>query len=206
VDKDLVNYLNKAGSFHLDPDLPLSREDIEHLKPGTIARLRRNGRAHMGRARKINVALKAINDNISDPKFKRALIEIEDFDPIEVYEEHNWTCPHCFRRVDVTKGGRDPDSCVLGHMINFAHSGGHTRRNCGPWHYSCNAAVASVIETPREAKIRRHRRAAGELDGEADYKPRKKLKIQGRSFGASNGGSRWPKRKLPSRGFQKRKK
>ena len=188
---------------HLDPALPLSKEQIEVLKPGTIARLRKNGRAHMARARKKNAEFIEINKGIEDPRFHRDLCEIVDFDPIEVYEEHNWTCVSCFRRVDVTKAGNHPDSCVLGHRINLAHSGGHTPENCGPWHYSCNAAIASSVETPREAKAARLRKAQGIIDGDKVPKNKFKKKIPTRRFKA--GSSKWPEgRKLRGRGFQKK--
>lgn len=191
---------------HMDDRIPLSREDIDCLKPGTIARLRKNGRAHMGRARRRNEDLIALNDNIEDPRFLHKLIEIENFDPIEVYEEHNWTCPHCFKRVDVTKSGIDPMSCVLGHMINFANGGGHTRKNCGPWHYGCNKAIADAKETPREGKVRRLRRAQGILDGKPVPKSYGKKLSSGKGWG-NKGRSKWPKgRKIQSANNLRKKK
>lgn len=185
---------------HLDPTLPLTLEAIERLKPGTIARLRKNGRAHMGRARKLNKAFAELNKDIEDPRFHHAMIVIEDFDPIAVYQDHDWTCPKCFKRVDVTKGGQHPDSCVLGHTVNFANKGGHVPENCGPWHWSCNSKEAAGIEIPREAKVRRHRRARGVMDGKPGPKPKYKNKIAGRSSWPSKSQSRWPKgQKIQSR-------
>lgn len=190
-------------AFYLDPTLPLSLEDIEKLKPGTVARLRKNGRAHMGRAKRINVAREALNKKLP-PDLRRPMLEIEDFDPIEVYAAADWTCPSCFKRVDVTKAGTHPDSCVLGHALNFAHDGGHTRKNCGPWHHSCNAAAAANIETPREAKINRLRASYRGIDKNGG-KASKKSKTPIRSKGFSKSGpSKWPKgRKIQSRGFDR---
>lgn len=188
---------------HLDPTLPLSLEDIEALKPGTVARLRKNGRAHMGRAKRINVARVALNKKLP-PDLRRPMLEIVDFDPIEIYAAANWTCPSCFKRVDVTKSGTHPDSCVLGHARNFAHDGGHTPENCGPWHYSCNADAAAKIETPREGKINRLRASYRGIDKNGDKAPKKpKSRLSGQGF-ANGGPSRWPKgRKIQNRGFNK---
>lgn len=184
--------------LHLDPSVPLLRSDIERLKPGTISRLRKNGRAHMGRARKINIARKELNKRLP-MDLRRNMIEIQDFDPIEVYEAHNWTCPHCFRRVDVTKSGTHPDSCVLGHARNYAHDGGHTPENCAPWHRSCNAEAAALVEIPREAKIERLRRSHRGVKSDGS-KVSKKDKTSLRSNpGWNNGPSKWPKgRKIQS--------
>ena len=195
-----------AYAFHLDPTLPLSLEDIEKLKPGTIARLRKNGRAHMGRAKKINIAREALNKKLP-PDLRRPMLEIVDFDPIEVYVAADWTCPSCFRRVDVTKAGRHPDSCVLGHALNFAHDGGHTPENCGPWHYSCNADAAAKIETPREAKINRLRSSYRGIDKKGDKVSEKpKSSMRSRRF-AKGGPSRWPKgRKIQSKNNLRRDK
>ena len=186
-------------AFHLDPTLPLTLEAIDKLKPGTVARLRKNGRAHMSRARKINIARKALNKKLP-PDLRRPMIEIVDFDPIEVYAAANWTCPACFRRVDATKSGRHPESCVLGHARNFAHDGGHTPENCGPWHFKCNAEAAANIETPREAKINRLRASYRGIDREGDpTSEKRKRSIGGRGF-AKGGRSSWPKgRKIQTR-------
>jgi len=188
-----------ALPLHLDPAVPLTLSDIDRLKPGTVSRLRKNGRAHMGRARKINVAREALNKKLP-PDLRRPMLEIIDFDPIDIYAEANWTCPSCFKRVDVTKSGTDPASCVLGHSLNFAHDGGHTPENCGPWHYSCNAEAAARIETPREGKINRLRRSYRGIDEKGDkVRPKEKRSIRGRSSWG-NGRSKWPKgRKLQSR-------
>lgn len=184
---------------HLDPSIPLSLEDIERLKPGTVARLRKNGRAHMGRARRLNAALQALNLAIENPRFHHPMIEIVDFDPIEVYAAANWTCGKCFKRVDVTKGGQHPDSCVLGHANNLANGGGHTPKNCGPWHFACNAKAAYVLEIPREAKVKRLRET--KLNGKKPSKNPIRSKPFGESRSFSNKApSRWPRgRKIQSK-------
>lgn len=185
---------------HLDPTIPLLLSDIPKE---TIARLRKNGRAHAARARKLNKAREAINATLPERQ-RQPLIEIEDFDPIEVYQEHDWTCPHCFRRVDITKSGRHPDSCVLGHNVNFAAGGGHTRENVGPWHYSCNAEVAAGIEVPREAKINRLRKKEMGIDRYGKKARPKPKTLYGKGFQKTK--SKWPKgRKLQSRNDLRKK-
>jgi len=187
---------------HLDPMLPVLLEDIPKA---TLDRLRKNGRAHMGRARKINVARKALNKKL--PKdLRRPMIEIVDFDPIEIYVAADWTCPACFRRVDWTKAGIHPESCVLGHLRNYAHDGGHTPENCAPMHYACNALIAAKIETPREAKINRLRASYRGISKDGSKaKKKKKPAIGGRSR-LGNGPSRWPKgQKIQSRNNLRKK-
>lgn len=187
---------------HLDPMLPVLLNDIP---AETIARLRKNGRAHMGRARKLNVARKALNKKLP-PDLRRPMIEIVDFDPIDIYVAADWTCPECFKRVDFTKTGTHPESCVLGHLRNYAHDGGHTPDNCAPMHWKCNARIAAKIETPREAKINRLRASYRGIskDGSKASK-KKKAPIGGRStFG--NGPSRWQSgQKIQSRNNLRRK-
>ncbi len=198
--------MNESLPVYLDATVPLNREDVERLKPGTIARLRKNGRAHMGRARRRNQDLDELNTDIEDHRFRHRLIVIEDFDPIEIYEAHNWTCVYCYKRVDVTKKGQDPASCVLGHQINFANGGSHTPENCGPWHYTCNKKIADKIETPREGKVRRLRRAQGILDGKPVPKSYPGKKLSSGQGWQNKSGSKWPKgRKIQSRNNLRKK-
>jgi len=182
-------FLAEAYEEHLDPNIPLE------VPKGTLARLRKNGRAHMSRARRRNKAMAALNAAIADPKFHHPIVDIVDFDPIEVYEEHNWTCVKCFRRVDIYQTGRHPKSCVLGHQINMANGGGHTPDNCGPWHFECNALEAHATEIPREAKVKRLRSTQ-----QGKEKKHGKGRIKSKGFSKGLKSNPWPKgRKIQNR-------
>lgn len=186
--------LGDEYDWHLDPSMPL---DVPaHIK----GRLKRNSRSHVDRARKINKALAAANAKLPADKHK-SLLEIEKFDIIDVYEEHNWTCFYCFRRVDIYRRGLHPDSCVVGHKVALSLGGSHTRDNVGPAHYRCNASHARAIEVPAAAKTERLRKKHLGVDrrgNQVDPKPKTKMK------GASQwpkGKKRWPSRTIQSRPF-----
>jgi 5-methylcytosine-specific restriction endonuclease McrA len=67
---------------------------------------------------------------------KKAGVEFEVFDPLEIFERDGWVCQICLRPTNrEAQGSYAKDAPVLDHIVPMSRGGGHTRKNtwCACW-------------------------------------------------------------------------
>lgn len=95
----------------------------------------RGGRAAVGRA----------SDLVR--RARKAGVDAESFDSLEVYERDGWTCGICDVEIDPQLKHPDPMSVSLDHVIPLSLGGPHTRANTRPAHLQCNIRRGNRVES-----------------------------------------------------------
>ena len=113
-------------------------------------------------------------------------LRVEQVDIIAIAEENDWLCgchkvfrhTGCFRRVDITKKGRQEGAPVIGHVIARSLEGGHTPENVDLFRSECNDTVSNTREKTLAAKAKRLRRSQSGLNEDGTtYTPKSKKAI-----------------------------
>lgn len=186
----------------LDPSIPLL-----DLPEGFAARLRRNESSQRSRVKKANEKIEVSNAKLPSHKIHQPTVPVQAVDIVQHGIDQNWTCQchrapswaGCYRRVDVTKAGRDPAAAVIGHIVAASLGGAHTKKNVVIMRHECNDAIAKAQETTAAARTKRLRKKhLGVNPDGSEYQAPKKQKIRQRK-GWGKTGSRWPQgRKIQS--------
>lgn len=78
-------------------------------------------------------------------KARLASAEIEDIDPLAVYERDRYRCGLCGGPIDMSTQKPHPRSPTIDHILPLVHGGSHTYANVQAAHFMCNSTKGHRI-------------------------------------------------------------
>ncbi|MEV4440827.1 HNH endonuclease [Streptomyces sp. NPDC049577] len=76
---------------------------------------------------------------------------MEDVDPLDVLDDHNWHCHLCARPIPRDVHFLDPEAATVDHVVPLARGGTHTYVNMRPAHRRCNASKNDRCQGDQDA-------------------------------------------------------
>lgn len=92
-----------------------------------------------------NNPVKRLAYEIKRVALKKGIIS-EDIDLLQVYENHNWECGVCGKKINPKLKFPNPKSKSLDHILPLSKGGNHVSDNIRPAHLGCNSSKGNRIK------------------------------------------------------------